>query len=161
MSIAVEDWDELADELSTARRRRGERAAAEVDAAEATSEATESAPRSTPLSTSRTSPPSAPQRARGTRVRHGVISEIDDDDDFEYAQAENMRPLLSIAAGNIAIWVLAHLTGVVELIGVSFLASVGLLLASYILREWHRDRSALVCLVGALPLPVTIFSLLT
>src|SRR6478735_426763 len=36
-----------------------------------------------------------------------------------------------------------------------------LVLASYILREWHRDRAALVCLVGALPLPITIFSLLT
>ena len=49
----------------------------------------------------------------------------------------------------------------VELIGVSFFASVGLLLAAYVLREWHRDRAALVCLAGALPLPVTIFSLLT
>ena len=46
-------------------------------------------------------------------------------------------------------------------IGVSFFAAVGLLLASYVLREWHRDRAALVCLIGGLPLPITIFSLLT
>ena len=51
--------------------------------------------------------------------------------------------------------------GVVELIGnVSFAASVGMLLAAYVLREWQRDRSALICLAGAVPLPVTIFGLL-
>jgi hypothetical protein len=143
MSIAVEDWDDL----SAARRRRGERAAAEAGAAEAgaaeagAAEGTASVP--------------------GAAVRQAVVAEIDDDDDYGYGDTENLRPLLSIAGGNIAIWVVAHLSGVVELIGVSFLASVGLLLASYVLREWHRDRSALVCLVGALPLPVTIFTLLT
>jgi hypothetical protein len=94
-------------------------------------------------------------------VRTAVVAELEDDKDFEYDDAENLRPMLSIAGGNIAIFALAHLTGVVELIGVSFLASVGLLLAAYVLREWHRDRAALVCLVGGLPLPITIFSLLT
>jgi hypothetical protein len=135
MSIAAEDWDDL----SVARRRRGQRAAAET----ATAEGTESVPMNA--------------------VQQAVIVRADDgdDDDFEYSDAENLRPVLSIAGVNIAIWALAHLTGVVELIGVSFLASVGLLLASYVLREWHRDRAALVCLAGALPLPVTIFSLLT
>jgi hypothetical protein len=138
MSIAVEDWDEL----SVARHRRGQQAPAEP--AEATA-ATRPAARPAPV-------PERPQ-ARAP--------EIDADDDLEYGDAENLRPVLSIAGGNLAIWALAHLTGVVELIGVSFAASVGLLLASYVLREWHRDRSALVCLAGALPLPVTIFSLLT
>jgi hypothetical protein len=120
------------DDLSAARRRRDEKAAAEQE---------ESAP--------------------AAEVRRASASGFDEEDDLDYGETENLRPLLCIAGGNIAIWVLAHLTGVVELIGVSFLASVGLLLAAYVLREWHRDRSALVCLAGALPLPVTIFSLLT
>ena len=36
-----------------------------------------------------------------------------------------------------------------------------MLLAAYILREWQRDRSALIYLVGALPLPITIIGLFT
>jgi hypothetical protein len=133
MSIAAEDWDDL----SAARRRRDKRAA-EIAAAAATAE-------------------------DGTVTdAYGIVTaEFPADDDSLEHHRENLRPVLSIAGGNIAIWALAHLTGVVELIGVSFFASVGLLLASYILREWHRDRAALVCLAGALPLPVTIFSLLT
>jgi hypothetical protein len=134
MSIAVEDWDDL----SAARRRRDEKAAAETATAEATAE-------------------------DGTvTAAYGIVTaEFPADDDSLEHHTENLRPVLSIAGGNIAIWAIAHLTGIVELIGVSFFASVGLLLASYILREWHRDRAALVCLVGALPLPITIFSLLT
>jgi hypothetical protein len=134
MSIAVEDWDDL----SAARRRRDEKAAAEAAATAETAEA-------------------------GTVTdAYGVVTaEFPADDDSLEHHAENLRPVLSIAGGNIAIWALAHLTGVVELIGVSFFASVGLLLGSYVLREWHRDRAALVCLAGALPLPLTIFSLLT
>jgi hypothetical protein len=129
--LVATDWDDLA----PARRRRRERPAADQE------DRAEDAP------------------ATGT---HAVIAaELEDDKDFEYDDAENLRPMLSIAGGNIAIFALAHLTGVVELIGVSFLASVGLLLAAYVLREWHRDRAALVCLVGGLPLPITIFSLLT
>ncbi len=134
MSIAVEDWDDL----SAARRRRDEKAAAEAAATEATAE-------------------------DGTVTdAYGIVTaEFPADDDSLEHHSENLRPVLSIAGGNLAVWALAHLTGIVELIGVSFFASVGLLLASYILREWHRDRAALVCLVGALPLPITIFSLLT
>jgi hypothetical protein len=133
MSIAVEDWDDL----SAARRRRDEKAAAEAAAAEGAGEAT-------------------------VTDAYGIVTaEFPADDDSLEHHGENLRPVLSIAGGNIVIWALAHLSGVVELIGVSFFASVGLLLASYILREWHRDRAALVCLAGALPLPVTIFSLLT
>jgi hypothetical protein len=141
MSIAAEDWDDL----SVARRRRGQRAATEaapvdaIDAVEGT------------------------QRVAMNAVAQSVITRADDDEDdeFVYADPENLRPAFSIAGANLALWALGHLTGVVELIGVSFLASVGLLLASYVLREWRRDRAALVCLAGALPLPVTIFSLLT
>ena len=51
--------------------------------------------------------------------------------------------------------------GVVELVGIAFFVSVGLLLAAYMLREWQRDRTALICLAGALPLPVTIVGLFT
>ena len=137
MSIAVEDWDDL----SAARRRRGERAAAEAAAGEPA--------RRSPRSDVRHAAVQQTERRRRRRRR------------LDYGDAENLRPVLSIAGGNIAIWALAHLSGVVELIGVSFFASVGLLLASYVLREWHRDRTALICLAGALPLPVTIFSLLT
>jgi hypothetical protein len=135
MSIAVEDWDDL----SVARRRRDERAAGEADATAA--ETDEDAPE---------------PDAYGL-----IIADIAEDDDSLERHTENLRPVLSIAGGNIAIWVLAHLTGVVELIGVSFFASVGMLLAAYVLREWHRDRASLVCLVGALPLPLTIIGLLT
>ena len=49
--------------------------------------------------------------------------------------------------------------GVVELVGVAFFVSIGLLLAAYVLREWQRDRTALICLAGAFPLPLTIISL--
>jgi hypothetical protein len=142
MSIAVEDWDDL----SVARRRRSERAGAEAAAAEAAEDA----------------PAAAAPAPAAPSVRQAAVVHLDDgDDDFDYGDSENLRPMASVAGGNIAIWALAHLTGVVELIGVSFFVSVGLLLAAYILREWHRDRAALVCLAGALPLPVTIFSLLT
>ena len=132
MSIAVEDWDDL----SAARRRRDEQAAAEG-----------------------ASPP-AHEDAPAAQVRAIVAPEAFHDDSLD-GERENLRPLLAVAGGNIAIWVLAHLSGVVELIGVSFFASIGLLLGAYILREWHRDRSALVCLIGGLPLPLTIIGLLT
>ncbi len=132
MSIAVEDWDDL----SAARRRRDEQAAAEG-----------------------ASPP-ADANAPAAQVRAIVTPEAFHDDSLE-GERENLRPLLAVAGANIAIWVLAHLSGVVELIGVSFFASIGLLLGAYILREWHRDRSALVCLIGGLPLPLTIIGLLT
>jgi hypothetical protein len=119
------------DELSAARRRREERAA---------DEQAEGVP--------------------ATEAHGAVAAEVEDDDSLE-AYGENLRPVLAIAGGNLVVWAFAHLSGVVELIGVSFFASVGLLLAAYVLREWHRDRAAVVCLAGALPLPVTIFSLLT
>jgi hypothetical protein len=153
MSIAAEDWDDLA----VVRRRRGQRAAAEAAAPEAAAPEAAAAEASEGVAAAHLRKPVV----RKPVVRTAVVAELEDDKDFEYDDAENLRPMLSIAGGNIAIFALAHLTGVVELIGVSFLASVGLLLAAYVLREWHRDRAALVCLVGGLPLPITIFSLLT
>ena len=162
--VAPGDWDEL----STARRRRRDRNAA-AERAEETPASEEQELVATdwddlsPARRRRREQPAADQaeRAPATRTHAVAAAELEDDKDFEYDDAENLRPMLSIAGGNIAIWALAHLTGVVELIGVSFLASVGLLLGAYVLREWHRDRAALVCLVGGLPLPITIFSLLT
>ena len=162
--VAPGDWDEL----STARRRRRDRNAA-AERAEETPASEEQELVATdwddlsPARRRRREQPAADraEHAPATRTHAVVAAELEDDKDFEYDDAENLRPMLSIAGGNIAIWALAHLTGVVELIGVSFFASVGLLLASYVLREWHRDRAALVCLVGGLPLPITIFSLLT
>jgi hypothetical protein len=132
MSIAVEDWDDLAD----ARRRRVERGAAPAPE-------TGAAP--------------AVQLEPEAEAPVGI-------DDLRYdadEEGEDLRVPYWVAGGNVAVFLLAHLTGVVEFLGVSFAASVGLLLASYILREWHRDRAALVCLLGALPLPLTIFSLLS
>ena len=162
--VAPGDWDEL----STARRRRRDRNAA-AERAEETPASEEQELVATdwddlsPARRRRREQPAADraEHAPATRTHAVVAAELEDDKDFEYDDAENLRPMLSIAGGNIAIWALAHLTGVVELIGVSFLASVGLLLGAYVLREWHRDRAALVCLVGGLPLPITIFSLLT
>ena len=81
--------------------------------------------------------------------------------DFGAESGENLRLPLCLAVANILIWLLARLSGVVELIGVSFAASVGMLLAAYVLREWQKDRSALIYLVGALPLPITIIALIT
>lgn len=133
MSIAVEDWDDL----SAARLRRDERAAAEEAATTAAEDA-----------------PAASVHALIATVAAREDESVDDD-------GENLRPLVSVAGANIVIWLLAHVTGIIELLGVSFFASIGLLLAAYILREWHRDRGALVCLIGALPLPLTIFGLLT
>jgi hypothetical protein len=127
MSIAVEDWDDLA----AARRRRSDREAIAAPEAETESVAAADAPR---------------QR---------------DVDDYDDGYGENLRLPICLAAGNVGIWLLAHLSGIVELIGVSFAASVGMLLAAYVLREWQRDRSALICLAGATPILITIFSLLT
>ena len=94
----------------------------------------------------------ARRRARDPRaVAAAPAPRQRDIDDYDDGYGENLRLSLSLAAGNVAIWLLAHLSGVVELIGVSFAASVGMLLAAYVLREWQRDRSALICLAGATP----------
>ncbi len=97
------------------------------------------------------SPATAPRRPSAAEAR-----EVD----FGTAPGESLRLPLCLAAANILIWLLARLSGVVELIGISFAASVGMLLAAYVLREWQKDRSALIYLVGALPLPITIIALI-
>jgi hypothetical protein len=82
-----------------------------------------------------------------------------DDDEAYGATVQNLRLPAFIAGGNVAVWVAGRLFDVVELVGVAFFASIALLLAAYLLREWQRDRTALICLAGALPLPVTIIGL--
>ncbi len=88
----------------------------------------------------------------------GVAAFADDD----YGDTmQNVRLPAGIAGGNLLVWLLGVSAGVVELVGIAFFVSVGLLLAAYMLREWQRDRTALICLAGALPLPITIISFFT
>jgi hypothetical protein len=137
VSIAVEDWDDL----TSARRRRDERAGATPPAPAA---ATGAAPALEP----------EPE----PDVLLGVANFADDSygDTFE-----DIRVPAGVAGANVLIWLAGLLTGVVELVGVAFFVSVGLLLAAYITREWQKDRTALLCLAGALPLPITIIGLFT
>jgi hypothetical protein len=74
---------------------------------------------------------------------------------------QNLRLPAGIAGGNLLVWLVGLLGGVVELVGVAFFVSIGLLLATYMLREWQRDRMALLCAAGALPLPITIIGFFT
>ena len=131
MSIAVEDWDDLAE----ARRRRDERQGRAPSEAGA-----------------RPGAGRPPEEPTPGYYKH--------EDDSYGEVLENLRVPAWIAGGNAAFWLVGRLFGVVELVGLAFFVSVGLLLAAYVLREWHRDRTALICLAGALPLPVTIFGLL-
>jgi hypothetical protein len=135
MTIAVEDWDDLAE----ARRRRGARQAGR--AAEAAGE---------------------PAVAAATEVEPEIptLGYYKHEDDSYGEVLENLRMPAGIAAGNAAFWLVGRVFGVVELVGLAFFVSVGLLFAAYVLREWQRDRTALICLAGALPLPLTIFGLL-
>ena len=170
MSIAAEDWDDL----SVARRKRGQRQAAEAAASGAVET---TLPAEAPAAPSAAAPPRATparasRRSSANAAQQAVIVYADDADDDElgYSESDKLRPVLSVAGGNLGIWALAHV-GVVhrligatlaaDLIGLTFAVSVGLLLASYLLREWHRDREALICFAGALPLPLTIISLLS
>ena len=72
---------------------------------------------------------------------------------------ENLRIPAVIAGANALFWLVGRVFGVVELVGVAFFLSIGLLLTAYVMREWQRDRTALICIAGAFPLPVTIISL--
>ena len=86
----------------------------------------------------------------------GVANFSDDD----YGDTlENLRVPAGIAGANALFWLVGRVFGVVELVGVAFFVSIGLLLAAYMLHEWQRDRTSLICLAGALPLPLTIISL--
>jgi hypothetical protein len=153
MSISVEDWDDL----SEARRRRDERAAlvytppgqetaAEVDETAIDDDAD---PSETPEWTN--APALALVPDAGIYLDEEAFGEIQ----------QNLKLPAYIAGANILAWAAGRLTGVVELVGLAFFVSIVLLIASYLLREWHRDRTALICLAGALPLPVTIISYFT
>ena len=133
MNISVDDWDDL----SEARRRRDERAAlvsTSLDEAE---------------------PAVAGQAPVLTLVPDRSI--YFDEEAFG-AAVQNVKIPAYIAGANVLAWVAGRLTGVVELVGLAFFVSIALLIASYLLREWQRDRTALICLAGALPLPITIIS---
>jgi hypothetical protein len=122
------------DDLSEARRRREERLAGTT---------------------------AAEQDAGPAEVLTGDFAQADEENDAYGAPVQDIKIPAYIAGVNITAWIAGRVFGVVELVGVAFFASVALLLAAYVLREWQRDRTALICLVGALPLPVTIFSLFT
>jgi hypothetical protein len=143
MSISVEDWDDLGD--ARRGRERAELLSApplgERDADDAVATAAE--------------PAAAPALALVPDT--GVY--LDDEAFGEVVQ--NLKLSASIAGANLLAWVAGRLTGVVELVGLAFFVSIVLLVASYLLHEWHRDRTALICLAGALPLPVTIISYFT
>jgi hypothetical protein len=141
MSISVDDWDDLTE----VRRRRDERAALfytppvqETDD-DAGAPTVESPPALTAV-------PDA-----GVYLDEDAFGEI----------SQNLKLPAYIAGTNLLAWAVGRLTGVVELVGVAFFVSIVLLIASYLLREWHRDRTALICLAGALPLPITIISYFT
>jgi hypothetical protein len=150
MSISVEDWDDLGD---VPRRRGGRRALVAVP----------------PPSEYRDEGPASvagePQAAAAPRLSLVAAAPADagmylDEEAFGEV-VENLKLPAYIAGANILAWVAGRLTGVVEFVGLAFFVSIVLLIASYLLREWHRDRTALICLAGALPLPITIISYLT
>jgi hypothetical protein len=139
MSISVEDWDDLTE----VRRRRDERAALfytppgrESDDGEAIAPTVESPPALAAV-------PDA-----GVYLDEEAFGEI----------SQNVKLPAYIAGTNLLAWAAGRLTGVVELVGLAFFVSIVLLIAAYLLREWHRDRTALIVLAGALPLPITIIS---
>ena len=80
-------------------------------------------------------------------------------DDHYGDTSENLRLPAGIAGANALFWLVGRVLGVVELTGVAFFVSIGLLFAAYVLREWQRNRTSLICLAGAFPLPLTIISL--
>jgi hypothetical protein len=79
-----------------------------------------------------------------------------EDDDYGEVGDRDLRVPAGIAGANALIWLVGILGGVVECIGVAFFISIGLLLAAYLMRVNQRDRTALILLAGALPLPITI-----
>jgi hypothetical protein len=85
------------------------------------------------------------------------LAQFDDDDYGEVT--ENLRVPGGIAAANLLVWFVGLFGHVVECVGVAFFVSIGLLLAAYLTREAQRDRTALILLAGAIPLPLTIIGL--
>jgi hypothetical protein len=145
MSISVDDWDDL----SEARRRRDERAELVYTPPVDHADAGEAVDAPAQVLTAR-----ALTLVKETEADAGVY--LDGEAFGEIVQ--NLKLPASVAGLNVLVWTAGRLTGVVELVGLAFFVSIVLLIASYLLREWHRDRTALVCLAGALPLPVTIIS---
>lgn len=142
MSISVEDWDDL----SQARRRRDERA--ELVYTPPSDDDLEAEPAAAAAPSRLTAVPAALPADTGEYLEDEAYDGV----------VENLRLPASIAGANGLAWAAGRLTGVVELIGLAFFVSIVLLIAAYLLREWQRDRTALICLAGALPLPVTIIS---
>jgi hypothetical protein len=142
VSISVEDWDDLGE----ARRRRDERAELFY-----TPPVRESGDGEAVLATAEATPVLALVPDTGVYLDDEAFGEV----------SQNLKLPAYIAGANLLAWAAGHLTGVVELVGLAFFVSIVLLIASYLLREWHRDRTALICLAGALPLPVTIISYFT
>ena len=68
---------------------------------------------------------------------------------------ENLRIPAAIAGANALFWLVGRVFGVVELVGVAFFLSIGLLLTAYVMRECSGKRhgTALICIAGAFPLP--------
>jgi hypothetical protein len=99
----------------------------------------------------RAAPAAAPEPP--PEVDMGVANFADDSYGDTY---ENLRIPAGIAGVNALFWLIGRVFGVVELVGVAFFVAVGLLLTAYVMREWQRDRTSLICLAGALPLPLTI-----
>ena len=103
----------------------------------------------------------APGAATEVEPEAPTLGYVKHEDDSYGEILESLRVAAAIAGVNALSWLVGRVFGVVELVGVAFFVSVGLLFAAYVLREWQRDRTALICLAGALPLPLTIFDLLT
>ena len=176
MSIAVEDWDDLDD----ARRQRGkpkrEEGPAAVDptvaprltspppetpavaaalrisaAAEVASwDTLEPAPAPAAAAVQAPAPEPEPERILG-------LAQFEDDDYGDVTQ--RLRIPAGLAIVNWLVWLVGVIGGVVECTGVAFFVSIGLLLAAYLTREAQRDRTALILLAGAIPLPLTIIGL--
>jgi hypothetical protein len=154
VSISVEDWDDL----SEARRRRDERAAlfytppTDEDLAagpDVHEPAGDVAPRAA-LALVADAPAEEPNDI-GMYLDEEAFGEV----------VQNLKLPAYVAGANVLVWLAGRLTGIVELVGLAFFVSIVLLIAAYLLREWQRDRTALILLAGALPLPVTIISYFT
>ena len=170
MSIAVEDWDDLDD----ARRHGGKPKREEGPAA--------GDPTVVPRLTS--PPPETPAVAAALRISAAAevaswdtlepapaavqapapeperilgLAQFEDDDYGDVT--ERLRVPAGLAIVNWLVWLVGVFGGVVECTGVAFFVSIGLLLAAYLTREAQRDRTALILLAGAIPLPLTIIGL--
>jgi hypothetical protein len=174
VSIAVEDWDDLDD--APGRRKPTQEGPAAVDptvaprltapppeitavaaaprlsaAAESTSwDTLEPAPSPARAPQARPAPQAEPERVLG-------LAQFEDDDYGEVT--ESLRVPAGFATATWLVWLVGVFGGVVECIGIAFFVSIGLLLAAYLTREAQRDRTALILLAGAIPLPLTIIGL--